>query len=529
MKAIKPILAVLLALSFMLAFVACGGGDDENKTETTAAVTKAATEEASTEADADSTTKADTAATTAKATSATKKTSSSSSDDDEVSALIPRTTNSKGKASDSFVKSLKGFNLKIFDAWQPNTKSSNSTIKNAYVNSAKDVENAYGVTISEDGVFTNYNESLQADLAAKNAKNHVYMVQNTYFASWFKTGYLADLTSAMSESGVTFQEPWYNQSASAFFNIQGKQVAWISYDAEYTFPYCIVYNRTHIKSAGLTDPQTLAQQGKWTWDKLIEYSKKLNGRNGNVGFGTIDKTMMVETMAQQKGTSFVNIKRGASPTTNISNQTVKDCLSTLYTWCKDDKLCNTFSGQDWTYAKTQFAVKGKVSMIFGFHDTIKLLVESKTTDEFAVVQFPMPTGTKSYTNVSIPQFAIFIPSQHQSDAAKILFLRNEVYRYNYRYATKTFNAAWKTYFSNKETLTYCNNMKYEKNGNSTVFSWLTVCEKNDDDTKTHTSTIINEVLKQSSNNVQSVISSKKTSLEKAYKDMWEGFKITGKI
>ena len=78
----------------------------------------------------------------------------------------------------------------------------------------------------------------------------------------------------------------------------------------------------------------------------------------------------------------------------------------------------TFAGQDWTYAKTQFA-KGNIAMCYGFHDTIQQF--TGYDGNFGVAPFPSKTGTTSYTNVAIPQFINFIPSQYQKEADKILF------------------------------------------------------------------------------------------------------------
>ena len=528
MKAVKSFLAVLLVCSFIAAFASCGSDtDDIETTAATPAVTNAAT------------TSPTAATTVVKTTSAQTKaqTKSNTLKVSEVDELISRTKNAKGNPSDSFVNSLEGYELKVYYPWVP-YKDGVSQVKSSMTDSEKIVEDEFGVKIDVDGKFDSYNETLTAKLTASSKDLcQLYMVQNFNFASYFKNNYLADLTMAMVKSGVSFKEPWYMQEASEFFNINNKRFAWISYDADYTFPYCIIYNRSHIKNLKMTDPVKLAEDGKWTWDTLVKYAQKLNGKNnGAAGFATISAQDMLECMIQQKGTSLVKVQKGASPTENLSDQRVKDCLSTLYSWCKDkgsSTICNTYSNQDWTYTKTQF-VKGKISMVFGFHDTIQTLAQKKTTDEFAVVQFPAPTGTKSYSNVATPQFAWFIPSIYSNSAkydkdeiAKILFLRNEMYRQNYRYAQRNFSYTWNKYFTDVDTIEYACNMKYARGNNkSTSFSWLSVCQSAD---KANTSDVITAVLKSSSNNVQTAISQNKDAIAKAYKSIWDGYKITGNV
>lgn len=521
MKITKCILAAMITLSCLLAFVSCGENEDVN-TSTAAATTTA---------NAEVTTVSTSAATTnSKVTNTTKK-AQQTQKVSKVEELISRTRNSRGNPSDSFINSLKGYSLTVYYPWAPESKGDIAEKKKSALDSIAAVEKEFGVTIKEDGKFDNYNENLTAKLTANNKKNlaQIYQVQNFNYASYFKNNYMSDLTMAMAKSGVDFKEPWYVQDANGFFNVNNKQFAWIATDAEYVFPNAaIVYNKTLIKNKRLTDPAKLAQDGKWTWDTIIKYAEKLNDKSKGIkGFGTTSAQQMLEQMLAQKGTSLVNVKKGQSPTSNIASQTVKDTLSTLYTWCNTKNgVCDTFAKQDWTYGKTQFAA-GKVAMMCGSHDLIQALKTSKkTTDEFGVVQFPTPTASKKFVNTTAPQFAVFIPSMWSGDAAKILFLRNELYRQNYRYAQRNFTYQWNKYFQDNETLEYACNMKYARGNNTTKFTWTSVCEK---DGEAGASTVISAVLGSSSNNVQSAVTKNKDRIDKAYKEMWNGFKITGNV
>ena len=524
MKFFKSAVAALMALSCMLAFVACGSDEANNSSTTVASTTTVKAEESTAQVSTSA------VSATTKAESATTKKKNQTQKVSKVDELIKRTKNSRGNPSDSFINSLKGYNMTVYYPWQPESKGSIKELKDSAVSCMNAVEKEFGVTIKEDGKFDNYNETLTAKLTAnnKNSLAQIYQVQNFNYASYFKNNYMCDLTMAMAKSGVDFKEPWYVSDANAFFNVNNKQFAWIASDAEYVFPNSIiVYNKSLLTKAKLTDPVKLAEQGKWTWDTVIKYANKLDDDSkGITGFGTVSASQMIEQMLAQKGTSLVNVKKGQSPTSNISNQTVKDTLSTLYSWCKKGGPCDTFANHDWTYAKTQFAA-GKVAMMAGGHDLIQTLRTSKkTTDEFSLVQFPTPTGTKKYTNTTGPHFAVFIPSAWKDDAAKILFLRNELYRQNYRYAQRNFTYQWNTYFQDNDTLEYACNIKYGRNNNSTKFTWTSVCEKSGEP---GSGTVISEVLNSSSNNVASAIAKNKDRIDKAYKAMWDGFKITGNV
>lgn len=523
MKFFKVALAALMAFSCMLSFVACGDNEAEN-TPTTTAITSANAEESS----AQITTTAVVA--TTKANNATTKKIQKTQKVSKVDELISRTKNSRGNPSDAFVNSLKGYNLTVYYPWTPESNGYIKELKDSALESISKVEKEFGVKIKEDGKFDNYNDTLTAKLTANNKKSlaQIYQVQYFNYASYFKNNYMCDLTVAMSKAGVDFKDPWYVQSANAFFNVNNKQFAWIAFDAEHVFPNSIiVYNKTLIKNKKLTDPVKLAEQGKWTWDTIIKYANKLNDSSkGITGFGTTNAEQMLEQMLAQKGTALVNVKKGASPTSNISNQTVKDTLSTLYAWCKKGGPCNTFATHDWTYGKTQFAA-GKVAMMAGSHDLIQTLrTNKKTTDEFGLVQFPTPSSSKKFVNTTSPHFAVFIPSAWKDDAAKILFLRNELYRQNYRYAQRNFTYQWKTYFDDPDTLEYACNIKYARKNNTTKYCWTSVCEKSGEP---GANTVIKDILNSSNNNVQTAVAKNKDRIDKAYSKMWSGFKITGNV
>ncbi len=526
---LKRLLALSFVVVLILGLIACGKEDSETTSDLT--TTSSASSEGSSSSDDTTTTKsgATTKAngkTTVKATSAVQ-TITDAQGYSKISPLIERTTNNRGNASASFINGLKGYELEIFYPWE--LQKQESTLGQSAAYARQEVEKEFGVTIKEDGVWASYNENLAAKLTSRSCDAQIYMAQDFNYASYFKNQYLSDLTNAMSKAAVDFKDPWYNQNASAFLNINYKQYGWIAYDmqSEYVFPYVIIYNKTLIDDARLTDPATLAEQGKWTWDTLQTYAKRLtNTSKGVTGFATIDATQMLASMVAQKGNSLVQVSKGSTPAPNIENQTVKECLSTLVNWCGDGGICETWSNQSWTYPKTQFA-KGKVAMIYGFHDTIKQLNSSGTVNnEFGLVQFPMPTESKTYINVSIPQFVNFIPSQYQNEAPEILFLRNELYRQNYRFIQRDFQVLWKDYFTDTDVLSYACNIKFERGNNETVMDWRSVAEETGVG-KTSTTTVVKEAI--STKSVQSAIDKYKSGLQKNYETVWEGYKITGNV
>ena len=528
MSKMKKIVAFALACLFALSLVACDGNDDGgNAGKETKTATEAVTDLTTKEGETTTTVSEKTDKKNKKNKKNKKTTTTKIVVAKKVNVgtqkLIARTTNRAGSASAKFVKSLKGFTLKILYPWE-NIYGA-TKCKAYYTQSMKDVKKAYGINIKEEGKWDRYNESLASELASKKCENHIYYAQQGNFASYFKKGYISDLASAMREAAVDFNDPWYFSGAKGFLNINGKQYGWVPVEDEYTTPFMIIYNKTLLSRKSLTDPAKLASQGKWTWSTLETYAKKFDNDKSVTGMGTVDSEMLVEAIAAQLGTALTQVKKGQSPTTNITNSKVKTALETFSSWCVGKKAwCDTFKDEQWNYAKNKLA-NGKLAMLFGTHDTVQNLKSAKDNSVFGVAPFPTKNASKSYTGVSIAQFIAFIPIVHQKIASKILFARNEYYRYNYRYADRCARYRWESYLGDSNAVTNAINIKYGKNGNKIKMSWTSVCE--DAEANVTTASIIKEIVK--GKGVATAISGKKNALSNTYKKVWKGYKTTGNV
>lgn len=529
----KRLLAIVMVLVFAFALVSCG--KNENKDEETTANNQ--TTKAGSSLDDTSDNSSEALITDASGNTVTVTTTKGSGGGtpapetitqdtrpgrSTIGPLISRTTNKNGKASQSFIKSLKGFQLNVEYPWGVFGPTHELGQSGLYVR--KQVEDEFGVKINEGGQFAQFNERLAHLLLTKDPKvAHVTVVQSHLFASFFKNGYMSDLTKAMDTAGVDFKDPWYNPNAKEFLNIDNNQLGWISYDSEFVFPYSIIFNKTLFDRKKLADPATLAERGQWTWDKMVEYSKRLTA-GSTIGLGG-SPILVLTSMVAQQGSSLVNVKRNTQPSANLDNQIFKDSLGKLAQWTKDDKILNRFKSQDWTYGKVQLAA-GNVAMLVGSHDPIKGLAGKR--DKFGVAPFPMPKATKNFVNVSEPLFIYFVPKIHQNNADKILFVRNEMYRHSYRFSQRDFQILWEGYFGNdnKKAVDDACNLKYSKGNYRTVFDWTSVCE--DVDANAKIQNVVNDVLAEK-RGISDAISAYSNVLTKRFNDVWQGHKITGNV
>ena len=535
MKLAKRLMALAMAVAMSVAVASCSCGGD--KSADTNATTKAAT----TAASAKATTKAATTAATTAANNNSNSNSGSKIDNGDDLAALPKikdkvydAPSDSKRPSDSFIKSVKGYTLKINHPWNFGAKNDASNPSLTYYKQAASYVNSkYGATIDESGKFDDYNKTLQGEIKANKFGYQMYEVQNFYFNSFLKNGYMKDLSAAKKTAAVSFGESWYDSKTTQLSCIDGAQYGWTSFDVEYIVPTGILYNKKLIKNANLTDPMVLARKGQWTWDKLSEYAKALNSSNVK-GFriSTKDGGTLYNSLMTAAGTPIVSVSKGASPTSNVMSQTGKDCLQQIQTWIAD-KTLTVGLNEDWSQNKKLFS-EAKIAMVLGSHDTLKSCTSQAVKGSIGMVPFPTKSASKSYNSVQAVQFMSFIPSFYKDDneAAKIIFLRDEQLQQLYRYREKIYLSLYKSYGLDSDALSMTYQIKYGTKDPAGVtygksVSAVTIVDPNgsDSDGTPALTKIVSPVL--SGGAASSSISSNGPALQNSYDSWWKNHKFTG--
>lgn len=373
-----------------------------------------------------------------------------------IKKLIERTKSDDGNPTEEFIKNLRGFKLKILNPWpyyKCNTEPYNSA---EYVKSI--VERKYGVFIDESGYFEDYEEDLDEKLDNNKVDASIYKVRNVNFSKYLDKEYISSLNKAMKISGVTFKEEWYLQDTTKYLKINNNQYGWLGYDSEYAFPYLIIYNRDLFKKLNLEDPVELMKQKKWTWDKLEDYSQKLIGKFDCSGIAISDVSTFLSAMLATKNTSILSTIEGKLKY-NIKSVTFKHCVQTLENWSKK-AVVDLYTGEEWDYAKKQFS-NGDAAMILGSNDVLNS-IKNSSIKSVGIVPFPIENKSDKYTTVYTPQYVDFIPKGYSvEDMAKILFIRNEMYRYAYTLSDRDFKYVYKDYKFDNSTLNRAYELKYK--------------------------------------------------------------------
>lgn len=377
--------------------------------------------------------------------------------DRAIKRVVAQTTNQKGNPTKSFIDSLRGFTLHIKNPWATYKPGSISYESLQYAKSM--VENKYGVEIEEGGYYSGYNDDLIALLMSGKEDNTIYKIHNEYFTQALSCGYIASLNKAMDISGVDFNAEWYNKGICKLMNIGNNQYGWCGYDGEYTFPYVIVYNKSKIKNAKITDPYTHYSNGTWTWETLKEYAQKLTANNCS-GLVATSKTEFLSVLAAASDDSLVKIRNGV-PVVNLESDGVQKSVAKLKSMIKNN-LIDFGDGEAWDYSKKQFA-SGNAAMMLSTHDSLNEMKNSSLKDTIGIVPFPKPDerGSK-YISLISPNYIDFIPSACSNEnRAKMLFLRDELYRYLYTLSDRDFNYVYGDYNLDSVSLELAYSLKYD--------------------------------------------------------------------
>ena len=337
-----------------------------------------------------------------------------------------------------FINSLKGLEITIWT--QQQEKPTRGTLSGDKYYAVLDrVAKKYGVTINAhpSGIS---DESLQTSILAGKPQANVISIQDFSLASWLNAGTVAELDTAMEETGIDFTSEIYDQNVRKFTNLNGKQYAFHSDLVDVSL---LIYNKRLVQEAGLMDPYELYLNGQWTLDKLTEYLKKLTKTSN-------DGTVLVRGMQSSAPAGLIGMLSPSIFTLengnfvfNGSDLKVQKNLMYITQWYKNDQSVS--SAANWREPYINFA-QGKTAMVCSTKFAFNYMVENNMTDAVSCVPFPH-TGTYTYQQI----FSTIIPKCSQKDASKILFVMNEVYEELYKIREERFDNEFKSLIRDKNS------------------------------------------------------------------------------
>ncbi len=346
---------------------------------------------------------------------------------DTVGSQSTRTTkttaNKSGTAngpSAAFIQSLKGVQISYYT--QRSEKPQRGTSSgDRYYSILSKVGAKYGASIS---VYTGDSSAIMPSILAGKPVVNVQSLQDVNLSAFLRANGASPLNNAMAQSGVTFEEEWYNQDIRKFMNISNQQYGWTTGINE---PYFIFYNKRLVSQAGLADPYSLYEKGQWDFSKFEEYCAKLTQKatDGSVivaACKAADWVTYIRSLVPQNGGNIVTFSNGKM-TYGMDSQKSINALQ----FFRDMKTNGYFQiGATWQAGYVDFT-KGKSAMVIGTKYTVAAINDNSMTDAVGLV--PMPSGPDAAGDKTIYYDQVFVDcivKPAEADAAKILYLMNEV-------------------------------------------------------------------------------------------------------
>jgi len=185
---------------------------------------------------------------------------------------------------------------------------------------------------------------------------------------------------------------------SSYYNYNGKMYGLVAHTGRLsTLPYVLYYNKTKFKEAGLEDPLTLYNKGKWTWDKFLEYGKIV--KDPAKGQYLIGQDIQ-NTFVYSNDWNPVKFVKGKT-LTNIKDSKFINALS------KYKEICTTIVGPKSFSDNPSEFVNGNYYMfmqqsMYGYLDLMPKIVASSAfkKNKANLGICPVPTGADNKTKAS---------------------------------------------------------------------------------------------------------------------------------
>ncbi|MEK4042440.1 sugar ABC transporter substrate-binding protein [Paenibacillus sp. FSL H8-0048] len=267
-----------------------------------------------------------------------------------------------------------------------------------------------GIKVTMDSVpFTDYQQKISV-LAAGKSLPDIAWVSERMIPQFKANGILADVSSFKDDASFNLDD--YIPSTLDLFR-DGDQLLGLPFS---TPPVVMFYNKTLFDKANLTDPNTLASEGKWTWKTFEESAKAIavkdaGGRVYGANFFRDWKTWAIlSSYAWSYGSGPFN----------------EDL--TAFTWndqygVETMELLERMMYKDESHPKAGEQISFDAGNLGMFFDNYSYVSKARDIKGFEWSIAPMPSGSAG----SVPMlgqagYTLFKDSKHPEEAKKLLKL-----------------------------------------------------------------------------------------------------------
>lgn len=359
-------------------------------------------------------------------------------------------TTSAANVSKEFLESLKGTQIKIAYPDKMRNPGQNPQ-DDEWAMLVNKVAKEYGVTIKEEYYTNKSNGSafIADSLSGNNLGNIEIVYGDVVFRGVQKNAW-ANLDEAVKEAGIDFGAKHYYQPSMKATHVNGVHYG-LSYKTQFIQTDAVYYNVNMVTVDNkLEDPFELYNRGEWTFDKFEEYCKKLTKKDANGDISVygcqMEANASMSIFVQANGGSLGRINADGKWQQTLSDKKTLNGFNYIQKLFSQDQCIYVPSGSWGTSHKNLYA--GNCAMQIGAVSSASdAYLQQKDEGGMGFAPLPIgPDGTKDDLLKSTSGFYYVIPVAYQKDAAKYLFIIDEISRRWYEQYPETFKKQFTAIF-----------------------------------------------------------------------------------
>ncbi|WP_270170911.1 ABC transporter substrate-binding protein [Paenibacillus sp. SYP-B4298] len=265
-----------------------------------------------------------------------------------------------------------------------------------------------GIKVTMESVpFAEYQQKVSV-LAAGRSLPDIAWVSERMLPQFKANGILADVSEFKEDASFKLED--YIPSTLDLFR-DGDQLLGLPFS---TPPVVMFYNKTLFDAAGLTDPNTLAAAGQWTWAKFEETAKTLSNKNAaNRVYGAnFFRDWKTWAILSSYSWSF-----GSGP---FNDEMTKFTWNDAY-GVETFEMLERMMFTDESHPKAGEQISFDAGNVGMFFDNYSYVSKAREITGFEWSIAPMPAGAKgSVSMLGQAGYTLFKDSKHPEEAKKLL-------------------------------------------------------------------------------------------------------------
>lgn len=351
--------------------------------------------------------------------------------------LLPLTACQSKEPSSSYEKSSEydfgGMAITFADPWGRDMTPGVDEKTNRFIEKVKEVEAKYNISFQWEKVDSGtFWDGMTTRILSGEPFGDVMYSFPWMITDWIKAGAVKDAGAIAASVGLDFNDGSWNKTVRDEHTYN--KVIYGFSKSEDNVSCSLLYNKRLFREAGLTDPNTLIDNGQtWNFATMEEYARKLTVRDSSTGqttqwgLSSSDPCWLMTNFVLSNGGDIVDYHTESGiPNFTMGSAKSLEGLDIFNRMLNTDQtiyFCP--AGGSWDTTPKAFA-NGTIGMYHVAEWLVEyirdLMTENGTNEDYGLTYFPIgPSGT-DYLDQSTGGSAYFIPSSISEEKAKAALL-----------------------------------------------------------------------------------------------------------